>query len=129
MDSPSLALQAALASALSATGLTVRESRVRNAAGPYVRIGDDTVDDQANACGDLTDILNRIHCFGRTPFASDAKKVAQAVREALRPDVSVAGYRVVMQDYEGELIQALSPDEGFKVIVNFRAVLEPLPSP
>lgn len=85
MSEPSFALQAAIYSALDPAqiGAAVYDAVPRDAAFPYVVLGDDQTITAHAECVTGAEVYSTIHVFSRLPGRAEVKRIAGAVVEAL----------------------------------------------
>ena len=135
MSSSARALQEAVFSALSAdAALTaligagqVHDGPPRNAAAPYVHLGEMTARDWSTSTEGGTEIVFAVVAWSRQPGLSEALAIAERVREVLDDAALVlAGHRLVnMRHISTETARAEKP-EGRRAVVRFRAAIEAL---
>ena len=102
MSDPSLPLQAGLVAALKAyaplTALIagrVYDDPSKNAAKPYVTIGEDQVLPDRGDGYDGSDVTMTIHVWSEAVGFPQTKQIAGAIRAALAPGFAVQGHRLV----------------------------------
>ena len=134
MSSPTRALQEAVFSALSAdAALTaligagqIHDGPPRNAAAPYVHLGEINARDWSTSTEAGTEIVFAVVAWSRLPGRSEALAIAERVREVL-DDAALAlvGHRLVnLRHISTETARADKP-EGRRAVVRFRAAVEP----
>ncbi len=134
MSSPARALQEAVFAALAAdaalTGLIgagrVHDGPPRNAAAPYVHLGEVTARDWSTSTEGGTEIVFAVVAWSRLPGRSEALAIAERVRVVLHDaPLVLAGHRLVnLRHLATETARAEKP-EGRRAVVRFRAAVEP----
>jgi len=141
MKDPSLAVQAAVFAALTASAPLATafgtEPRIYDrvpvdaagrviAAFPYVAIGEDQVTSEADACHDASSIFVTVHVWSRKVGKVEAKTIMAAVCLALDVKLTVAGFGVIGVSVESGP-QHLTDVDGLTShsVVTFRYRLAP----
>lgn len=110
MSDPSLGLQAAIIEALKgsvALRALVADRIYDNPPNkpdyPYVTLGEGHVlGDDTEDCGDASEAFVQVHGWSRTTGSSgfaEEKRIAAAIRDAMKPPISVAGFVVTVTEY------------------------------
>lgn len=141
MSDPSLALQDAIDAALRAStemaaAMGVNVVRLYSmtapvdAPFPYVVIGEDQVVDDSTECADSSEVFTTIHVWSRVEddvkaSRRQAKTMAGAVRATLKAPLAVAGFDVVLQEFE--TTRHLTDPDGRTAhsVVEHRFLLDP----
>jgi hypothetical protein len=130
-----LALQKAVFAALAADSALLAalggEARIfdgppRNAAPPYLHLGELTLQDWSTGTEAGAEVLFSVVCWSRASGRAESLALAELARAALDgAALTVAGYRLVnLRHLRTETGRADSPD-GRRATARFRAVLEP----
>ena len=135
MSSASWALQQAIFAELSASTdlqaligdpLRIYDAVPREAAFPYVVVGDDQVNDWSTATEGGSEHLLAIHVWSRNGGCKEAKLIADVVREGLDgASLALTGQTLIDILYQGEETVRETDGETFHATVRFRAVTEP----
>lgn len=141
MSDPALALQQAIETTLRASeelktamGLaTVRlytVSAPNEAQLPYVIIGEDQIIDDSTECAESSEVFTTVHVWSRvtegvSASRVQAKKMAGAIRAALKTEFAVPGFDVVLRDFENT--RHLTDPDGLTAhaVVSHRFLLDP----
>lgn len=141
MTDPALALQDAIeqtlradASLLAAMGLAQVRLYTMSApvAAPYpfVVIGEDQVIDDSTECADSSEVIATIHAWARIEddvagSRRQAKAMAGAVRAALKAMTTVAGFDLVLSEFEDA--RHLTDPDGLTAhaVISHRVLLDP----
>lgn len=141
MSDPSEALQDAIEAALRASpallaamgGDRVRLYTLSAPAGatyPYVVIGEDQISDDATACAASSEAFTTVHAWARPDGAVQdariqAKRMAAAVRDALVALPGVAGFDLVLAEFE--TTRHLTDPDGLTAhsVISHRFLLDP----
>lgn len=131
MSDPSLALQSSIITALKAASAVTTLVSVRifddvpTAPGfPYIAYGEgQTVGDDTDGCGDGSEIFVDINVWSRTIGFTECKRIADAVRTALKTAPSISGATVSVVEYRGT--RYLRDPDGLTkhAIVEFRYLI------
>lgn len=135
LDSPALALRAAVHGALSADGPLlallggpkVYDAPPKTADFPFVALGEAVVADWSTATERGTEHQLTLHAFTRSGGRAEAYAVAAAVQEALHDaPLILIGHRLA--NLRATTAEVLREADGrtFHALVRFRAVTEPL---
>jgi hypothetical protein len=133
MSSPARALQEAVFSELSADaellallgGARVHDGAPRNAAAPYVHLGELTVRDWSTATEAGAEISFAVVAWSRLPGRSEALAIAERVREVLHEaTLTFDGWRLVNLRHVATETARVERPEGRRAVVRFRAVIE-----
>ena len=134
MSGPARALQEAVFATLSADaallallgGAHVYDGAPRNAAAPYVHLGELTERDWSTATDAGVEISFAVVAWSREPGRAEALAIAERVRELLHDvDLEVDGFRLVNLRHVGTETARVEKPEGRRAVVRFRAVTEP----
>ena len=133
MSAAALALQQAVFARLSGDaqlvallgGAEIYDGAPRNAAAPYVHLGEATQRDWSTATEAGAEVVFEIVAWSRESGRSQALRVAERVRELLHDAaVSLDGWRLVsLRHLTTETQRAEKPD-GRRAVLRFRAALE-----
>jgi hypothetical protein len=114
MSDPSLALQIALVKALkdgTVAGGRIYDAIPKDAQFPYVTIGDDQVVGDDVECAEGSEVFVRIHGWSRTVGYTELKRIAAAIRAALRgATLTLSGF--VVNEIEFVQTQYLQDPDG-----------------
>ncbi|HSZ73802.1 MAG TPA: DUF3168 domain-containing protein [Rhizomicrobium sp.] len=135
MSSASWALQQAIFAELAASSdlqaLVGDPPRIfdavpREAAFPYVIVGDDQVSDWSTATESGSEHLIAIHVWSRAGGRKEAKAIADVVRARLDgAALTLTGQTLIDILYQGEETARETDGETFHAAIRFRAVIEP----
>jgi len=133
MSGPAGALQGAVFAALSADaaltallgGANIFDGPPRNAAAPYVHLGEIEARDWSTATEAGAEIVFAVVAWSRQAGRSEAMAVAERVRTVLQDaDLALAAWRLVnLRHVSTETARAEKP-EGRRAVARFRAVIE-----
>lgn len=141
MIDPSLPLQAGLVSALDVgpvraiignparvfDRVPTKDDGTVSAAFPYASFGPMQVVNDGDACGDQAEVYVQIDLWSRAVGYVEVKRLGAAVCAALRADLSVEGFRVVVQHIE-DIDYRREPDGlTSRGIIKLRVSLVPRP--
>ena len=134
MSSAAQALQEAVFAALCADaelqallgGANVFDGAPRNAAAPYVHLGEMTARDWSTATEAGAEVRFAVVAWSRMPGRSEGLAIAERVR-ALLHDAALAldGWRLVNLRHVATETARVEKPEGRRVVARFRAVMEP----
>jgi hypothetical protein len=131
MTSASWALQQAVFATLSADSAVhslagIFDAVPRNAAFPYIVVGEAAETPQNSADGDLSEHTLQIHIWSRGGGHREIKQLSQAVREALDgASLNLNGHSLIGLAFTSAAYQRESDGESFRARLAFRAVTEP----
>ncbi|HSZ12223.1 MAG TPA: DUF3168 domain-containing protein [Rhizomicrobium sp.] len=135
MSSASWALQQAIFTELAASSdlqaligdpPRIFDAVPREAAFPYVTIGDDQVMDWSTATEAGQEHLIAIHVWSRNGGRKETKAIADVVRACLdSASLALAGQTLIDILYQGEEAMRETDGETFRAVIRFRAVTEP----
>lgn len=135
LDSPALALRAAVSATLVADGPLlallggprVYDVPPRDAAFPFVALGEAVVADWSTATEAGTEQALTLHAFSRDGGRAEAFAIAAAVQEALHDAALVLdGHRLANLRATTAEVRREADGRTFHALVRFRAVTEPL---
>jgi len=135
MPVASVALRAAIHTALKADtalaavlgGARVHDEVPRDAAFPYVTLGDSRVADISTDDGDVQEHQLTLHAWSRQGGHKEAHAIAGALLAALDDaPLSPGGHRLVNLRFAVADIRRESDGRTYHAVVRFRAVTEPL---
>lgn len=91
---------------------------------PYVTVGDEQSIDAGDQCAAMFDVFADIHVWSRAVGKVEAKRVGEAVRQALAADIVVEDYDVVLQEFQTSRI--LNDPDGLTThaVLTFRFLLQ-----
>lgn len=131
MSDPSYALQAAVIprlkgnSGVSALVAARIYDEVPTAASfPYITVRGGQVTGDDNECADVSEVFFQIHAWAIPPGAgSSVKKIAGAIRDAMKAPLTLAGFDVQVQEYQQT--QWLDDPDGLTrhAMVEFRFII------
>jgi hypothetical protein len=131
VSDPSYALQVAIFDALKADatlagfiGARVYDSVPEGAAFPYVTVGDGQVVGDDNECADGSEVFFQCHAWSRATGYPEVKKIAAALRSALRSaTLTLAGFDVGLVEFTQT--QFLKDPDGLTshAVVEFRFLI------
>jgi len=135
LDSPALALRKAIHGALVADaplaallgGPRVHDAPPKDAAFPFVALGEAVVSDWSTATEAGTEHALTLHAFSRSGGRAEAYALAAAVQEALHDaPLVLAGHQLA--NLRATTAEVVRDKDGrtFHALVRFRAVTEPL---
>jgi hypothetical protein len=134
MSAPARALQEAVFEALSADatlvallgGAKVFDSPPRNAAAPYVHLGEVTARDWSTATDAGTEMNFAVVAWSRVPGRAEGLAIADRVVALLHDQVlALDGFRLVNLRHIATETARVEKPEGRRAVVRFRAVVEP----
>jgi hypothetical protein len=132
MTSASWALQQAVFATLSADsgvhGLAgIFDAVPRNAAFPYIVVGEAEEAAAGATCGGLSEHRLAIHIWSRGGGHREIKQIAEAVREALDgTSLALSGHSLIGLAFTSAGYQRESDGETLRAVLRFRAVTEPI---
>lgn len=135
LDSPALALRAAVHAALSADaplsallgGPRIHDVPPADAAFPFVALGEAVVADWSTATEAGSEHALTLHAFSRSGGRAEAFAIAAAVQEALHDaPLALAGHRLANLRATTAEVRRDADGLTFHAMVRFRAVTEPL---
>ncbi|MFS8039223.1 DUF3168 domain-containing protein [Xanthobacter sp. AM11] len=134
LDSPALALRAAIHAALAADaplgallgGARIFDVPPADAAFPFVALGEAVVADWSTATEAGTEHALTLHAFSRSGGRAEAFALAAAVQEALHDaPLALAGHRLANLRATTAEVRREADGRTFHALVRFRAVTEP----
>ncbi len=66
---------------------------------PYITASDSYLVDDTNSCSVMDEVFTQIHVWSRDVGKAEARRIAGAVRDALRPALTVAGHVISEQQH------------------------------
>jgi hypothetical protein len=131
MSDPSAVLQSAIIAALKADATLsgfiagrVYDPVPSGFVFPYVTVGDGQVVGDDNECADGSEVFFQCHAWSRTPGYSEVKKIAAAIRSALRSaTLTLTGFDVGLAEFTQT--QFLKDPDGLTshAVVEFRFLI------
>lgn len=131
MSDPSYALQAAIvprmkgSSAVAAlVAARIYDEVPKEATFPYVTVRGGQVNGDDNDCADISEVYFQIHAWAQPPGAgSSVKKIAGAIRDAMKAPFTLTGFVVEVQEYQQT--QWLDDPDGLTrhAMVEFRFII------
>ena len=127
MSDPSLPLQKAMVTAMTAAGVTAYDQVPPGAAFPYVTVGDCQVLPDKADCIDGSEVFPQVDVWSRTTGYPETKRIATQVLAALDDaPLAVDGYHLVLFEFV-ELRFVRDPDGITRHgILNFHGLLQPI---
>lgn len=134
MADPSLPLQKAVHDALRAdatltalVGTRVYDSPPKNAATPYVSIGEDQILGERADCYDGSEFFLTIHAFSTEPGYPQVKRISSAIRSVLHgAELTVDNFRLVDMAFD-DLRHFRDPDGlTAHAVISIRGFVEPV---
>jgi hypothetical protein len=106
-------------------GPKVFDGAPRNAAAPYVHLGEITARDWSTATEAGVEIVFSVVAWSRQPGRSEALAIAERVRELLHEAALVLdGWRLVTLRHLVTETERVAKPEGRRAVVRFRATVE-----
>jgi hypothetical protein len=127
VSDPSLPLQKAMVTAMTAAGVTVYDQVPPGAAFPYVTVGDCQVIPDKADCIDGAEVFPQVDVWSRTTGYPETKRIASDVLAALddKP-LAVDGYQLVVFEFV-DVRYVRDPDGITRHgILNFHGLLQPV---
>lgn len=122
----SFALQQAVYAALGSLGAPVYDHVPRNAAPPFVVIGEGTVNDWSTKTETGSEHLLTIHVWSRGAGMQEARALADAIRAALDgAALSAAGATLIGIAFQSAQFTRQKDGVTLRAALKFRAVTEP----
>lgn len=97
---------------------------------PYVVIGEDQVIDDSTQCADSSEVYTTVHVWTRdsadvSESRDQAKRMAGAIRSALKGPMTVTGFDLVIQEFDST--RHLTDPDGLTAhaVVTHRFLLDP----
>jgi hypothetical protein len=118
--------QAALDAAADGAKVRIYRAVPVNAVLPYIIIGEDQLLEDSDECSDAWDLNATVHVFTKPdpPEAITNRSLAAVVRDLLKADLALDGYRTVDWTFESTRILT-EADRSTHAVLNHSYALEP----